>query len=181
MSNARQIDPPHTPPTPIETELGYAFTCAHCDRQWAARFLDARTRRCVPCAREWRRDDMASRRRGLGGVPLTKNPAPHPFESAVLKKEINLNSAEARETIASNARFRAEVIGYIDRMIASNSTPKPPLRGIVPLLPRTKSHEAAEHVDIPSPAPTAEDAQAADIIANTVRERMEEIEGEVVE
>jgi hypothetical protein len=121
---------------------------------------------------------MASRRRGLGGVPLTKNPTPHQFESTVLRRSVDLNSEEARRHLVANRGFATEVGAYIDKIVAKNSTPVPPLRGVVPLLSKGKLREVAERVDIPVEPATPDHQEAADLIAHTVDDRMSTIDAD---
>lgn len=179
---ARRLpDPPYTPPSDVELELGYWGTCSGCGRRWSQKLIDPRTRQCLPCAREWRRDDMASRRRGAGGVPLTQNPVPHPFRSKVLGREVDLNSEEARAAIVANAAFRDEVDGYIEDIVANNGAPRPPLRGVMTLLPRTKPRAKVERAEVVpnSPAPVDEEAEAE--VDALVRSVASTIDGEIVE
>jgi hypothetical protein len=182
VNHRRHPDPPFTPPTDAENELGYWFFCDGCQRTWSQRYIDQRTRRCLPCARAWRRDDMMSRRRGLGGVPLNAQPQPHMFMSKTLKREINLNSEEGRRLIEKNHGVRAEVDEYISAIVAKNSTPRPPLHGVVPLLPRQAQRAKAERTVV------AADDEVAPVSPNAVRSVdkivdgvMDTIDGEVVD
>lgn len=175
----RKPDPPYTPPTEAEIELGYVFTCGGCGRDWPTRLRDGRTKQCLPCSRAWRRDDMMSRRRGLGGVPLTRNPQSHMMRSKHLKREVNLNSSEAKDLISSDPLFREEVSAYVERLVAQNSE-KTPLHGVLPLLSngRRKPQKATriELDDEPGPSPAAERAAQ-----KAVDQAMDVIDGEVVD
>jgi hypothetical protein len=181
MANRRLPDPPYTPPNDVENDLGYWFVCDGCDRVWSQRYIDRRTQRCLPCARAWRRDDMANRRKHGVGVPLVKNPPAHPFESRVLRREVNLNSAEARKLIETNAQFRAEIDAYVGKMLAKNSAPKPPLHGVLPLLQRPKTRAKAERVDVDDDEPEAAPVGGVAAVNKAVNAAMNVVEGEVVD
>lgn len=147
MARKRLPDPEYTPPTPMEEQLGYAFACPQCGRTWAKRFYDHRTRCCLPCARAWRRDDMASRRRGLGGVPLGGSPPVHNFESQVLRRTIDLNSDDARRAAESNPEFQVEVDRYVSSTISSNTGRTPIRGGILTMIRQSRPR-------VPAPVPS---------------------------
>jgi hypothetical protein len=181
MTNHRRLpDPPYTPPNAAENDLGYWFVCAGCDRVWSQRYIDQRTKRCLSCARIWRRDDMANRRRGGQGVPLVKNPPEHPFESRVLRREVNLNSPEAQKLIGSNELFRAEVDAYVGKLIAKNGTPKPSLHGVAPLLARPRTRVKAERVEVEEERPEPVSREGVKMVDGHVDGVMNVIEGEIV-
>jgi hypothetical protein len=170
MANHRRLpDPTYTPPNEHETSLGYWFVCPGCDRRWAQRYQDRRTLHCLPCAREWRRDDMMSRRKGLGGVELTKNPPSHPFESAVLGREVNLNSPDAHHLIQTNPRFAAEVDAYINKLVAKNTGGRSPLRGVLPILPRRAAAPAYNAVVVDDEPKEAIDVEAQEVVDRAMR------------
>lgn len=183
MAGRRRLpDPSHTPPTKEEERLGYGFKCDGCGLLWAKRYQDERTHRCIPCARAWRRDDMMSRRKGLGGVPLEKSPPPHPFKSRLLKKEIDLNSAEARRLIGSNAGFRDEVDAYIEKLVADNARPTPPLHGVLPLLSRGGRPKTKPNVVVPEDEPIRGPSREAELVVDKIVRGIENvIDGEVVD
>lgn len=163
--------------------MGYAFDCpGPCGRPWSKRYIDERTHRCLPCARAWRRDDMMSRRRGLGGVPLTKNPPAHPFESRVLHREVDLNSSEVQALIVSNTELRAEVTRYVMEIVRANGRPKTAFYGLLPLLPASKVRVKPNHVDIPEePVATTVSDEVQAAVEKHVDVVMNAIDAEVVE
>ena len=166
----------------MENDLGYWFRCDGCQRTWSQRFVDQRTKRCLPCARAWRRDDMMSRRRGLGGVPLTKEPEPHPMSSRTTRSEIDLNSEEARRLIQKSPAFRAEVDEYIASLVAKNVKPRPPLHGVVPLLSAPKTRVTAKRVEISTDdAPRNVSPNASRVVDKVVDGIMDTIDGEIVD
>lgn len=126
---------------------------------------------------------MTSRRRGLGGVPLHQEPLPHPFESEVLGRQIDLNSEDARDRLRNSAAFRAEVDAYISRLVSRNeSSSKAPLVGVMPLLPRQRVRPNVVRVDLdpePTTPPLSETEEQR--VSNEVDRRLDEIEGEIVE
>jgi hypothetical protein len=182
MANYRHLpDPPFTPPTDVELEHGYFLDCPGCGRQWAQRFVDRHLNRCIPCARAWRREDTASRRKGLGGVPLTTKPAEHQFESRTLRTTVDLNSPATHKLIETNERFRDEVTAYIAKLVAQNAKPKTPLHGVLPLLARSKPRAKAERVEIvenESVAPPPDGAEEA--VDSVVGKVMNTVDAEVV-
>lgn len=129
MSRRLLPNPRYTPPTDAELELGHYLDCPGCENR-------------------------ASRRRGIGGVPSpTQRVQPHLFTSRILRRTIDLNSSEAHKLLDENAVFRTEVASYIDRIIAENTKPSPPLRGVVARLPATRGRATPERVEIPEDKP----------------------------
>lgn len=183
MSRRRIPEPAYTPPTDVERDMGYALDCPGCGREWSMRYVDMHTMRCLPCFREWRRDDMAARRRGVpGGSPLASGNEhrQHPFTSRVLRREVDLNSLAARELLVSNAEFRAEVSRYVDGIVEKNSRPDPPLRGVLPLLAGDRGRSKAQRVDIPDEEPPPADAEIGRAVDRHIDLTMNTVDAEIV-
>jgi hypothetical protein len=182
MANHRHLpDPPYTPPTDVEMEHGYYLDCPGCGRQWSQRFVDRHLNRCLPCARAWRREDQASRRKGLGGVPLTTTPPPHPFESRVLHREVDLNDMATHKLLETNLRFRDEVTAYIEKLVAQNGRPKTPLYGVLSRLSAPKTRLKANRVELDEDEPEQAPLGAAEAVNAAVDAVMGAIDGEIVD
>lgn len=180
-NHRRHPEPDYTPPNEAELELGYFLDCPGCGRQWSKRYIDRFVDRCIACAREWRRNDRMSRRRGLGGVPLVAHPPPHLFQSRALRREIDLNDPEAQKLLASNDQFRAEVSAYVAQIVASNAKPKTPFYGVLPLLSGSRTRGKAQRVEIEEEPATKVPTDVAHAVTEHVDNVMNAIDGEIVE
>lgn len=182
MANHRHLpDPPFTPPTDVEMEHGYYLDCPGCGRQWSQRFVDRHLNRCIPCARAWRRDDTASRRKGLGGVPLAVTPPQHPFESRTLHSSVDLNDPATHKLLQTNERLRDEVTAYVGKLVAQNAKPKTPLYGVLPLLSASRARAKAERVELDSDDVTPMPAGAVDAVDAAVGAVMNTVDAEIVD
>jgi len=181
-NHRRHPEPNYTPPNEVELELGYFLDCPGCERRWSKRYVDRFLDRCIACAREWRRNDRMSRRRGLGGVPLVVHTPPHLFESRALRREVDLNTSEAQKLLAEDAQFRAEVSAYVAKIIASNAKPKTAFYGVLPLLSSSSRHRGkAQRIEIEEEPPTPASIDTVEAVDKHVDNAMNTIDGEIVD